>query len=131
MKKFFIISVLAAIFGLSSCTGFGDEIVGKWEATKMSMNIDGYYIEASLADQGMYLEFTFKMNGRGSMVETVNGETASADFTYTLNGSRLTINSDGETISFPVTIDGDEMIFEWSEEMLGTDYPANIHLIRK
>lgn len=65
------------------------------------------------------------------MVQTIEGERLSGDFTYTLNGSRLTISSDGESMSFPVTIDGDDMIMEWSEDMLGTDYPVNIHFIRK
>ena len=131
MKKFFIISVLAALFGLTSCTGFGDDIVGRWEGTKMSMDVDGTYIEIPLEQQGMSLEFTFKSNGNGTMVQTIDGERVSGDFTYTLNGSRLTISSDGESMSFPVTIDGDDMIMEWSEEMLGTDYPVNLHFIRK
>ena len=97
----------------------------------MSMNVGGTYIEIPLEQQGMSLEFTFKSNGNGTMVQTIDGERVSGDFTYTLNGSRLTISSDGESMSFPVTIDGDDMIMEWSKEMLDTDYPVNLHFIRK
>lgn len=132
MKKFFIMSVLAAIFGLTSCTGEGDEIIGTWEAEKLSMTADnGMVVEVPLAQAGMELEMTFKKNGEGYMEMTSEGEQISGSFTYTLNGTRLTMNSEGELNTFPVSIVGDNMTFELTKEMTGEDYDIAIHFVRK
>ena len=131
MKKFLIISVLAAIFGLTSCTGEGDEIVGTWDATKMSMKVEGVNLTVDIAETGMDLELTFKGNGRGTWTMSDNSGSQGFDFDYTLNGTRLTISAEGESFSFPITITGDYMTMEFSKDMLDTDYPATLHLVRK
>ena len=131
MKKFLIISVLAAIFGLTSCTGEGDEIVGTWDATKMSMKVEGVNMTVDIAETGMDLELTFKGNGRGTWTMSDNSGSQGFDFDYTLNGTRLTISAEGESFSFPITITGDYMTMEFSKDMLDTDYPATLHLVRK
>ncbi len=132
MKKFFIISVLAAIFGLTSCTGEGDEIVGTWEAEKLSMTADnGMVVEVPLAQAGMEMEITFKSNGEGYMKMTSEGERTSGSFTYTLNGTRLTMTSEGEPLSFPISIVGDNMTFELKKEFTGEDYDMALHFVRK
>lgn len=132
MKKFLIISVLAAIFGLTSCTGEGDEIVGTWEAEKLSMTADnGMVVEVPLAQAGMEIEITFKSNGEGYMKMTSEGERTNGSFTYTLNGTRLTMTSEGEPLSFPISIVGDNMTFELKKEFTGEDYDMALHFVRK
>ena len=131
MKKFFIISVLAAIFGLTSCTGEGDNIVGTWDATKMSMKVEDVYMTVDIAETGMDMELTFKRNGKGTWIMSDNSGSEGFDFDYTLNGARLTISAEGESLSFPITITGDDMTMEFSKDMLDTDYPATLHFVRK
>ena len=131
MKRFFILSVIAAIFGLTSCTGEGDGIVGTWESTRMSMNIEGVPVEVPLKEAGLEMELTFRSNGTGTWDQIANGEENGFDFNYTLNGTRLTISAEGESLSFPITLSGDNMSLEFSEDMIDTEYPATLHFVRK
>ena len=131
MKRFFILSVIAAIFGLTSCTGEGDGIVGTWEATRMSMNIEGLPMEVPLKEAGLEMELTFRSNGTGTWDQIANGEENGFDFNYTLNGTRLTISAEGESLSFPITLEGDNMSLQFAEDMIDTEYPATLHFVRK
>ena len=97
----------------------------------MSMKVEDVYMTVDIAETGMDMELTFKRNGKGTWIMSDNSGSEGFDFDYTLNGARLTISAEGESLSFPITITGDDMTMEFSKEMLDTDYPATLHFVRK
>jgi hypothetical protein len=72
MKRFFILTAILAVFGLSSCEKEPSKaIVGTWEAVKMETSIAGIDMTVNMADAGMKLEFTFNEDGSES-IRTLN-----------------------------------------------------------
>jgi hypothetical protein len=120
MKRFFILTAILAVFGLSSCEKEPSKaIVGTWEAVKMETSIAGIDMTVNMADAGMKLEFTFNEDGSGSIYLESEGRGERTPFDYSLNGNLLSIISDGETEGVPVSFDKNTMTMELNGDIIG------------
>ena len=120
MKRFFILTAILAVFGLSSCEKEPSKaIVGTWEAVKMETSIAGIDMTVNMADAGMKMEFTFNEDGSGSIYIESEGRGERTPFEYSLNGNLLSIISDGETEGVPVSFDKNTMTMELNGDIIG------------
>ena len=120
MKRFFILTAILAVFGLSSCEKEPSKaIVGTWEAVKMETSIAGIDMTVNMADAGMKLEFTFNEDGSGSIYLESEGRGERTPFEYSLNGNLLSIISDGETEGVPVSFGKNTMTVELHGDIIG------------
>ena len=110
MKKFFIISVILALFGLTSCQK--DEakaIIGSWRATSVEMDMGGMNMEMDLSESGIQIDVLFKADGTGTVSGTAEGESISSDFEYSVSDDMLSLLIEDETVSVPIEINGKKM----------------------
>lgn len=122
MKRFFILTAILAVFGLSSCEKEPSKaIVGTWDAVKMETSIAGIDMTVNMADAGMKLEFTFNEGGSGSIYLESEGRGERTPFEYSLNGNLLSIISDGETEGVPVSFDKNTMTMELNGDIIGNE----------
>ena len=122
MKRFFILTAILAVFGLSSCEKEPSKaIVGTWEAVKMETSITGIDMTVNMADAGMKLEFTFNEDGSGSIYLESEGRGERTPFEYSLNGNLLSIISDGETEGVTVSFDKNTMTMELNGDIIGNE----------
>lgn len=122
MKRFFILTAILAVFGLSSCEKEPSKaILGTWEAVKMETSIAGIDMSVNMADAGMKLEFTFNEDGSGSIYLESEGRGERTPFEYSLNGNLLSIISDGETEGVPVSFDENTMTMELNGDIIGKE----------
>ena len=122
MKRFFILTAILAVFGLSSCEKQPSKaIVGTWEAVKMETSIAGIDMTVNMAEAGMKMEFTFNEDGSGSIYIESDGRGERTPFEYSLNGNLLSIISDGETEGVPVSFDKNTMTMELNGDIIGKD----------
>ena len=122
MKRFFILTAILAVFGLSSCEKEPSKaIVGTWEAVKMETSIAGIDMTVNMAVAGMKLEFTFNEDGSGSIYLESEGRGERTPFEYSLNGNLLSIISDGETEGVPVSFDKNTMTMELNGDIIGKE----------
>jgi hypothetical protein len=120
MKRFFILTAILAVFGLSSCEKEPSKaIVGTWEAVKMETSIAGIDMTVNMADAGMKLEFTFNEDGSGSIYLESEGRGERTPFEYSVNGNLLSIISDGETEGVPVSFGKNTMTVELNGDIIG------------
>lgn len=129
MKKFFIISAILAVLGLTSCEKETSKaIVGTWEAVSVEMSIEGIKMEVDLTQLDVSMTFLFKADGTGFYTESTAGVSSSVDFEYSVSGSVLSITMEGETADIPITIDGKNMSMTMDGEILdepGTSVKIN------
>ena len=122
MKRFFILTAILAVVGLSSCEKEPSKaILGTWEAVKMETSIAGIDMSVNMADAGMKLEFTFNEDGSGSISLESEGRGERTPFEYSLNGNLLSIISDGETEGVPVSFDENTMTMELNGDIIGKE----------
>ena len=122
MKRFFILTAILAVFGLSSCEKEPSKaIVGTWEAVIMETSIAGIDMTVNMADAGMKLEFTFNEDGSGSIYLESEGRGERTPFDYSVNGNLLSITSDGETEGVPVSFGKNTMTVELNGDIIGKD----------
>ena len=122
MKRFFILTAILAVFGLSSCEKEPSKaILGTWEAVKMETSIAGIDMTVNMADAGMKMEFTFNEDGSGSIYLESEGRGERTPFEYSLNGNLLSIISDGETEGVTVSFDKNTMTMELDGDIIGKD----------
>lgn len=122
MKRFFILTAILAVFGLSSCEKEPSKaILGTWEAVKMETSIAGIDMTVNMADAGMKMEFTFNEDGSGSIYLESEGRGERTPFEYSLNGNLLSIISDGETEGVPVSFDKNTMTMELNGDIIGNE----------
>ena len=122
MKRFFILTAILVVFGLSSCEKEPSKaIVGTWEAVKMETSIAGIDMTVNMADAGMKMEFTFNEDGSGSIYLESEGRGERTPFEYSVNGNLLSIISDGETEGVPVSFDKNTMTMELNGDIIGED----------
>ena len=123
MKRFFILTAIMAVFGLSSCEKEPSKaIVGTWEAVKMETSIAGIDMTVNMADAGMKMEFTFNEDGSGSIYLESEGRGERTPFEYSVNGNLLSIISDGETEGVPVSFGKNTMTVELNGDIIGEPY---------
>ena len=122
MKRFFILTAILAVFGLSSCEKEPSKaIVGTWEAVKMETSIAGIDMTVNMAEAGMKMEFTFNEDGSGSIYLESEGRGERTPFEYSLNGNLLSIISDGDTEGVTVSFDKNTMTMELNGDIIGKD----------
>lgn len=120
MKRFFILTAILAVFGLSSCEKEPSKaIVGRWEAVKMDTSIAGIDMTVNMAEAGMKMEFTFNEDGSGSIYIESDGRGERTPFDYSVNGNLLSIISDGETEGVPVSFGKNTMTVELNGDIIG------------
>ena len=120
MKRFFILTAILAVFGLSSCEKEPSKaIVGTWEAVKMETSIAGIDMTVNMAEAGMKMEFTFNVDGSGSIYIESDGRGERTPFDYSVNGNLLSIISDGETEGVPVSFGKNTMTVELNGDIIG------------
>ncbi len=120
MKRFFILTAILAVFGLSSCEKEPSKaIVGTWEAVKMETSIAGIDMTVNMAEAGMKMEFTFNEDGSGSIYIESDGRGERTPFDYSVNGNLLYIISDGETEGVPVSFGKNTMTVELNGDIIG------------
>ena len=120
MKRFFILTAILAVFGLSSCEKEPSKaIVGTWEAVKMETSSAGIDMTVNMAEAGMKMEFTFNEDGSGSIYIESDGRGERTPFDYSVNGNLLYIISDGETEGIPVSFGKNTMTVELNGDIIG------------
>lgn len=120
MKKFFILTALLAVFGLTSCEKEPSKaIVGTWEAVKMEATIAGIDMTMDMSEWKMKMEFTFNADGTGSMLLETEGNSEKSTFEYTVNGNLLSLVEGNETSGIPISFDKKTMVAEMSGEIFG------------
>ena len=120
MKRFFILTAILAVFGLSSCEKEPSKaIVGTWEAVKMEASIAGIDMTVNMAEAGMKMEFTFNEDGSGSIYIESDGRGERTPFDYSVNGNLLSITSDGEKEGVPVSFGKNTMTVELNGDIIG------------
>ena len=120
MKRFFILTAILAVFGLSSCEKEPSKaIVGTWEAVKMEASIAGIDMTVNMAEAGMKMEFTFNVDGSGSIYIESDGRGERTPFDYSVNGNLLSITSDGEKEGVPVSFGKNTMTVELNGDIIG------------
>ena len=119
MKKFFIISVILALFGLTSCQK--DEakaIIGSWRATSVEMDMGGMNMEMDLSESGIQIDVLFKADGTGAVSGTAEGETISSDFEYSVSDDMLSLLIEDENFTVPIKINGKKMSMKVDGDIL-------------
>ena len=123
MKRFFLLTALMAVLGISSCEKEPSvAIIGTWEAVKMEATVTGMTMTVNLAEVGMTMLFTFKADGTGSTYTESEGHGERVPFEYELYGDILTLSSDGATSGVPITIEKNTMVMELDGDDLGEDF---------
>lgn len=133
MKRFFILTALLSILGLTACEKeTADAIIGTWKVVSINMEIGGLSTELDIEENKLQIEFSFEKDGKGSMHGVVEGEDLTTEFTYTVEGDVLKMVSEGEEISTPITIDGKNMTMVMNGEFLDME-SANVtmNLVKK
>lgn len=133
MKRFFILTAIMAVLGLTSCEKEASKaIVGTWEAVSMEMQVAGVKMEVDMQEVGISMVFTFREDGTGTLSEMIEGEDLSMDFTYSVEGDMLMMNSEGEEEGVPVTIDGKNMTIVMDGDFLESPGASvTIHFVKK
>lgn len=108
--------MLVSCFALASCDDDESEssaIVGSWQALDY--------------DDEPMLEYTFNYDGTGYEWEMSDPFSDRMEFTYSVNGSKLSINAEGETfdLGFKISDDGKSLVIYVYEEN------EELHLVRK
>lgn len=123
MKRFFLLTALMAVLGLSSCEKEPSvAIIGTWEAVKMEATASGMTMTIDMVEAGKTMLFTFKADGTGSTYIESEGRGERVPFEYELYGDILTLSSDGATSGVPITIEKKTMVMEINGEDLGEDF---------
>lgn len=90
-------ALLLGLFGMlamSSCSKNEDLIVGKWQLDTVTVNGQTQPMGGM-----MTMIFQFNEDNSGSIEMAVFGETMNEAFTYAVDGDKLNLTQDGETIT--------------------------------
>lgn len=134
MRKLIItLAAIAAVIGLASCEKDPSKaIIGTWEATTVEMTIEGMKMEMDIAEMGTNLSFTFRKDGTGVASFAEEGVSEDIELTYSATETMLTVTIQGDTESFPYSIDGTDMTITLDGEILEEPgMKVVIHFVKK
>ena len=132
MKRFFILTALMAVLGLTSCEKEPSKaIVGTWEAVKMEATIAGIDMTMDMSEWKMKMEFTFNADGTGTILTESEKKSETTAFEYSVNGDKLSLTEEGSTSGIPVSFDKKTMTMELSGERFGLgDTNVKVHFVK-
>ena len=134
MRKLIItLAAIAAVIGLASCEKDPSKaIIGTWEATTVEMTIESMKMEMDIAEMGTNLSFTFRKDGTGVASFAEEGVSEDIELTYSATETMLTVTIQGDTESFPYSIDGTDMTITLDGEILEEPgMKVVIHFVKK
>lgn len=133
MKRFFILTALLAVLGLSSCEKEpAKAIIGTWEAIQIESNILGVNMTYNMTDLNTRMELTFKEDGTGTILTESDKKSERTTFEYSVNGDQLSLTEEGSSSGIPVSFDKKNMTMELSGERFGLgNINVNVHFIKK
>lgn len=122
MKRFFLVSVVLALFGFAA-NAQPTGLVGSWKTTTIDVLVDGEVIgSVNSSDQGMDMKFVFKANGVGYCVMVVDGDNETVNFKYRVSGTTVYMTNEyGEELTF--TYSNGKLSLKMEED--GTDVRMN------
>lgn len=100
MKKFFLVSLVLAFFGIAA-NAQPASLVGTWKSTTIDVLSDGAVLMSMNCDvAGMSMEFKFMSdNTVTGVVESEGVKEESPEMVYVVNGTEILItNEEGETV---------------------------------
>lgn len=122
MKRFFLVSVVLALFGFAA-NAQPQGLLGTWKTTTIDVLVDGEVIgSVNCSDQGMEMKFVFKASGVGYGVMVVDGDSETKNFKYRVSGTTVYMtNENGEEL--PFTYSNGKLFLKMEED--GTDARIN------
>ena len=116
MKKF-VIALVAAVLGLSSCSKEA-QLLGSWKFDSLTAEAEGAQITITAEKMQLDAVITFKENGKVEV--TANGE-SEGEADYTVAGNTLTINIEGESTSFEFSVDSKTLVLSGNVSEISGD----------
>jgi hypothetical protein len=114
MKRFFIVTVVLALFGFVA-NAQPQGLLGTWKSTTMEIMADGEVIMSMNCDAaGMDMKFTFKPNGAAYAEVEIEGERREWKFTYKVSGTKILVTDEGDDIQ-PFTYSNGKLYMEMEE----------------
>lgn len=101
MKRFFLVTVVLALFGFVA-NAQPQGLLGTWKCTTMEVIADGEVVMSmNCSVAGMDMKFTFRSNGVAYGEVEMEGEKESQNLTYRTSGSTVYVTDEaGETVPF-------------------------------
>lgn len=140
MKRLFAIAAaVLAVFFMSSCEKDGDSttaasLVGTWEVSALETTYDGIPITIPAETAGINAGITFSENGSGYFYTYEYGDYELEPFSYTYSNGKLKFYSEyeDESITIPVTVNGNKMTMSLDEKLTGEPgTTGKIYLVKK
>lgn len=115
MKRFFLVTVVLALFGFIA-NAQPQGLLGTWKSTTIEIMADGEVIMSMNCDAaGMDMKFTFKPNDVVYGEVETNGEKYSQNLTYEVSGTKILMTDEaGETVLF--TYSNGKLYMEMEED---------------
>jgi hypothetical protein len=133
MKRIFILTVLMAVLGLTSCEKEPSKaIIGTWEAVKIEANVLGVNMNYNMSDLNTRMELTFKKDGTGTIFTESEKKSETTAFEYSVNEDKVSLTENGNTSGIPVSFDKKTMTMELSGERFGLgNTNVKVHFVKK
>jgi hypothetical protein len=133
MKKIFILTVIMAVLGITSCEKEPSKaIIGTWEAVKIEANVLGVNMNYNMTDLNTRMEITFKKDGTGTIFTESEKKSETTAFEYSVNEDKVSLTENGSTSGIPVSFDKKNMTMELSGERFGLgNTNVKVHFVKK
>ncbi|MBE6241368.1 MAG: hypothetical protein E7115_07745 [Bacteroidales bacterium] len=133
MKRIFILTVLMAVLGLTSCEKEPSKaIIGTWEAVKVEANVLGVNMNYNMSDLNTRMELTFKKDGTGTILTASEKKSETTAFEYSVTGDKLSLIEEGSTSGISVSFDKKTMTMELNGERFGLgNSDVKVHFVKK
>ncbi len=96
-----MMAAMVSLFALTSCEKEPTElIVGTWKVVSMSISYEGMTMDMDPAEMGVVYTMTFKADGTITVMVSAEGESQTANGTYS-------VASNGDTMTLTMTAEGE------------------------
>ena len=115
MKRFFLVTVVLALFGFIA-NAQPQGLLGTWKCTTMEVIADGEVVMSmDCADAGMDMKFTFRPNGAAYGEIEIEGEIDAQKLTYKVSGTKILVTDEGGDTQ-PFTYSNGKLYMEMEED---------------